>query len=570
MLSRASGGDQFRDGAEMHRTIGAELWCVTKLDLIRLRLEVRQALQEGLILPTDRDTFDPADFTHGPTLYTVNEQFIKPTTASAGNMSWALMRNPKGLKCDLFITHAWQEGIFELLDKIISSWPAGVSHAWCCMLANPQNLDISDLIKNPRTSPFAKALESAKYMLVVPNRHESIYNRLWCSYEAFLAYEWNKVIFTASMPAWPGFLKALPLVLCCAALGFGLGMLWSPHAVNLVSELLTFSLYPLVLMVVLASNARIHHACDLLGSFLAAHYAGLLLHFWESSHLFGCEGAGLTAWETWRSSVLVYACSMTAFFIFSEYDRVQHAICAQEADNLRYEGSVIDARCTDPNDALHIRAEIGSRDRDVNSAIRTLLRAGMSSHELRQAVNAGVDVKQFSDVNVAFMVLTCIRVANTTILSHKGGVLPGLQVVYIAFVCIILAIFFFSRLDGRAFCALAMARVSLALDWPSYMIAQALWRADVVEVPVMLQIQVTAAIVTLACVAVPSTLGIHRVARIPICGRFIAQLLVSRGFRQLCRPQKGTVEQNDAKIPRPQQVGQPLPVDLEANIDDML
>jgi len=34
----------------------------------------------------------------------VNEQYIKPVTAEAGKMSWALMRNPDGLDCDLFVS----------------------------------------------------------------------------------------------------------------------------------------------------------------------------------------------------------------------------------------------------------------------------------------------------------------------------------------------------------------------------------------------------------------------------------------------------------------------------------
>ena len=40
----------------------------------------------------------------------VNESYIKPVTAAAGKMSWALLMNPEGLDADLFITHAWQAG----------------------------------------------------------------------------------------------------------------------------------------------------------------------------------------------------------------------------------------------------------------------------------------------------------------------------------------------------------------------------------------------------------------------------------------------------------------------------
>ena len=70
----------------------------------------------------------------------MNEQYIKPVTQQAGKMSWALMRHPDGLECELFISHAWQEGVFEFLAKVRHSWPRSVHTAWCCMLANPQKL----------------------------------------------------------------------------------------------------------------------------------------------------------------------------------------------------------------------------------------------------------------------------------------------------------------------------------------------------------------------------------------------------------------------------------------------
>lgn len=35
------------------------------------------------------DPFDPKDYTFGPSMYTVTEQYIKPVTAAAGNVSWA-------------------------------------------------------------------------------------------------------------------------------------------------------------------------------------------------------------------------------------------------------------------------------------------------------------------------------------------------------------------------------------------------------------------------------------------------------------------------------------------------
>ena len=142
--------------------------------------------------------FDPTDYSIGPSMYTVTEQYIKPVTAAAGNVSWALMKHPSGLPCDVFITHAWAEGVFEFIDKVFSSWPQGGRAAYVCFLSNPQNLDIADLISTPEQSPFAKALDSCRHVIAVPNRVCSIYSRLWCVYEAFLAYTWNKPITNAT------------------------------------------------------------------------------------------------------------------------------------------------------------------------------------------------------------------------------------------------------------------------------------------------------------------------------------------------------------------------------------
>ena len=50
---------------------------------------------------------------------------------------------------------------------------------YCCLLANPQNLDIGQLLSGPpKESPFAKAMRCASHVLVIPNETVSIYTRL--------------------------------------------------------------------------------------------------------------------------------------------------------------------------------------------------------------------------------------------------------------------------------------------------------------------------------------------------------------------------------------------------------
>ena len=163
----------------MHESVSPDRWCVTRSDLIYLRQEVWRAIQCGEIRPLDdSDPFESSDNQYGPNIHTVNKQYIMPVTEDAGKVSWALMRHPDGLDCDLFISHAWQEGVFEFLSKVLHSWPTASRHVWCCMLANPQNLDIGSYLQSPSRSPFARALQASTCVLVVPNRHCSIYTRL--------------------------------------------------------------------------------------------------------------------------------------------------------------------------------------------------------------------------------------------------------------------------------------------------------------------------------------------------------------------------------------------------------
>jgi len=219
------------DGAELHRRVQPEMWCVTRSDFIRLRKNIQEAVREGKIqpIPVDGDTgrgdpFDPSDDTIGPSVYNVVDNYIKPLTRDAGKMSWALMCHPDGLECDIFITHAWAEGVYEFIDKVLESWPAFKKAAWCCFLANPQNLDISELLHNPRTSPFALALRRASCMMVVPTKRCSIYGRVWCIYEAYLAMIWDKMIFTALAPIRRRLYQICVLFLVIAGVSFTLGI----------------------------------------------------------------------------------------------------------------------------------------------------------------------------------------------------------------------------------------------------------------------------------------------------------------------------------------------------------
>ena len=219
------------DGAVLHRTVEQAKWGVSLDDLWQFKRLVHHAVRSGDIRPTDRDQFSASDVVRGPSAYTVDSQMIQPVTAAAGNVSWALMKHPEGLPCDLFVTHGWAEGIFDFVEKVANSWPRSAQGAYICFLSNPQNLDIADLIQKPRESPFAIALGASSSMLVVSNHVSSIYTRAWCVYEAFLADSWDKPIRLAKRPLlneWPRILR----VFSTGITAFGGGMLFPIGRVN--------------------------------------------------------------------------------------------------------------------------------------------------------------------------------------------------------------------------------------------------------------------------------------------------------------------------------------------------
>ena len=143
MLSRiahprvaADDPDPFRTGRDLHCRIPSERWCITRSDLQLFEYHVQQHWILGKI-PNDpafpiSHHDDPA---FGPSMYAVNEHVIKPLTAEYGGMSYALLLHPEGLQCDIFVTHAWGEGVFEFLSKVYRGWPKGCSYMYICSAA---------------------------------------------------------------------------------------------------------------------------------------------------------------------------------------------------------------------------------------------------------------------------------------------------------------------------------------------------------------------------------------------------------------------------------------------------
>lgn len=86
-------------------------------------------------------------------------------------------------------------------------------------------------------------------MLVVPNRHTSVYTRLWCGYEAYLAFEGKKIIRTARRPILRPVAAAWLMMIPTAMVGAGIGYLINYQLWNLDIYLVTWGDCGVVMMV---------------------------------------------------------------------------------------------------------------------------------------------------------------------------------------------------------------------------------------------------------------------------------------------------------------------------------
>jgi len=344
------------------------------------------------------------------------------------------MLHPDGLECDIFVTHCWLEGIYECIDKVLNSWPRRARHAYCCMLSNPQNLDIGDLLSSPRESPFAHALMSARYVLVVPNHKCSIYSRIWCVYEAFIAYSESKFIFIATHPlkgVWTRGVLLLALSLLAAS---GSGALFAQVEVNEFGILVggtigdmptlllpaVLELPPLVCMV-LHSCLRPSRAMQVLAHATAVFCgvnAGCLCYIAAvlvaRNGLYG-NFTSVYVGLALRSLGLCVAAAL------AEADRLWGLQSMEEATQLRWHftGELRDAQSSVDSDKEKILRELeaSGQEQHVNRAIDVLLASGVSTPTLQAAAERAGVLEQAGYWNLGIVSVIWVMWASESLLG---------------------------------------------------------------------------------------------------------------------------------------------------------
>jgi hypothetical protein len=238
-------------------------------------------------------------------------------------------------------------------------------------------------------------------VLVVPNRIVSIYSRIWCVFEVFLAYRREKIIYTASAPlngaSWG--ILALQLVysiMVSAVSRYAIQSLAhqgdlqiSGHRPTICPSVISFFMFSLACLLILLSLLMTRHrrSINWVGSTVVGVLLGYLMHLIFE----GVPVVSFLAYET-----LEMCSCWTGFlglvFVLAEWDRRWDA--EDERNRLQLQlgwTGMKDAGSSLPQDKAAILSEIQahSQEEQVNEAVEVLILAGMSTPSLRLAAARG-------------------------------------------------------------------------------------------------------------------------------------------------------------------------------------
>eukprot|EP00929_Paragymnodinium_shiwhaense_P036022 TRINITY_DN19356_c0_g1_i3.p1 TRINITY_DN19356_c0_g1~~TRINITY_DN19356_c0_g1_i3.p1 ORF type:complete len:757 (+),score=37.20 TRINITY_DN19356_c0_g1_i3:104-2374(+) len=561
-------------GMALHHAIPKHLWCVNEADLREFRDQVLVFIRAKRIVPTETDNFDPDDERTGPSIYTVNEQFIKPRTLKGGGSSWALMKHPGGLKCDLFITHAWSEGVFEFIDKVLQSWPLGASGAYCCMLSNPQNLDISALINDPLDSPFYHALFSASHVLVVPNHDRSIYTRLWCVFEAHLAYQWDKIIVTATSSPNHAFIKSIWLLVLFFALGAVAGFAgasvdvdekpcsayidtcpaWCRYHEDSSTSRTTcdglvlqtrFGMCTVLLLVVFLVTSTM---TTLEKVQLASNCSGVLLcgFIWGMFHEeLSDENEVMQYWTFFLAALILFV---------SDLDRIRfRKFCGCVRQLQKGFVRVEDASCSCPTDRASLHDVLAGNWPNVKHTVNVLMKAGISTPSIRFADEIGLSIERIAFAKYTPCVLTWIRWMTVSLQSIREASDGAVWIPIVSSGCGLLwaLMWLVSARDQQLWLTTTISKFIIFMYLPKE------WFFEVLELRIVLLV-VSCMIVAIACA------GLRRVAALPFVGPQLAQLLLCQELclNPMCLRVQRRMESYvtaGSKLMSPEQMAVPFP-----------
>mmetsp|Transcript_44978 Transcript_44978/g.79734 ORF Transcript_44978/g.79734 Transcript_44978/m.79734 type:complete len:664 (-) Transcript_44978:209-2200(-) len=416
----------------LHSHIPATRWCIDIHGLNYFEEEVKKNLEDGALFPIREckgfpksQKFDAPEV--GPNIYEVVEHYIKPFTAQQGGMSWALWWNCSRQKednwwhednggelfdCDVFATHAWAEGVFEFIGKVKRSWPIDATRIYICFLANPQNEGgIAEILKNPDIdqSPFAQCLTTAKHFLVIPNQSVSIYERLWCVFEAHkaidkgidiriptLASPWvyfsivglGMVIFATFSAL--GYLVIAPIIgplmgpMLWIVAAYILNWIGSTFMEKLLTKLLPKPYHPKLQVVVRFFQLAMIGTGAALSMW---HLRGMGGQTVDENYVLKCGRDTFFQGEGWACVPLIL--SFVASSIWQICSALNQDVVNLEGAALQFQ-SVTNAVCSAEADDKRIRKAISGKEAQIDTAIKTLKRIGRYDKNVKGLLESGL------------------------------------------------------------------------------------------------------------------------------------------------------------------------------------
>jgi len=162
-------------------------------------------------------------------MHDVNSAVIQPICNAHGKCYAHVVNAEQLLRLQVFVSHAWLENFDEFVEAILGAFSAWTlkPNIWICATALVQSTDPGVVAlqvgigKNPCDAPFTKALSQAEKVLVVRNHACDIYDRIWCCWELYHAYENGHVsrpgAFMVVGPSWGNGSKVVDVALAQAS-----------------------------------------------------------------------------------------------------------------------------------------------------------------------------------------------------------------------------------------------------------------------------------------------------------------------------------------------------------------
>ncbi|CAE8650333.1 unnamed protein product, partial [Polarella glacialis] len=131
------------------------------------------------------------------TMHDINRVILQPLCQRTGRCYAHVVNFEELLHITVFVSHAWLENFehfFQSISSAFQDWTVK-PNLWICATALLQSTDPATVSLqigagvSPSEAPFTKALAKAEKLLIVRNATVDLYERIWCCWEFFLAYQ---------------------------------------------------------------------------------------------------------------------------------------------------------------------------------------------------------------------------------------------------------------------------------------------------------------------------------------------------------------------------------------------